>query len=290
MLDMNDSLGIPNFGPWYLELSSDQDCLIELLNIYDFMESIVDSNRVYEFNGNTIDIQFINYGEVQLVFVITVDNNRQYTILINQPATKYGVGKNEFNNLNKLNKIDCNVVIKPMYYFERYNQELYITPYYYQARCIGIDTTVWGIWVPEPDYHFKNFNNEERKIINATMVALIVKLYDEENNMGLSKCRLDGGDFMLLKGFENYEFNFDNIYKNMKLIAARELISLDFQEYIDRLRIELADNMLRDDELIIIGKKLQNPLTDDEIEIGIEMGLKLRNKSEIQYKLSRYPL
>lgn len=95
---------------------------------------------------------------------------------------------------------------------------------------------------------------------------------------------------MLLKGFENYEFNFDNIYKNMKLIAARELISLDFQEYIDRLRIELADNMLRDDELIIIGKKLQNPLTDDEIEIGIEMGLKLRNKSEIQYKLSRYPL
>ncbi len=70
-----------------------------------------------------------------------------------------------------------------------------------------------GIWIPEPYYHFKPFSQEERRVINSSMVAALITLYDEENNQGLSKVRLDCGDFMLLKGYEEEELIQDSIYK-----------------------------------------------------------------------------
>lgn len=284
MADIKSSLGIPNFGPWYVELLPEQNITEELINISKFVKSIISNKNIPEFNSNDINIQFINYGKTQLVFVVTVDNSKQYTLLINQPATKYGVGKNEFDNLNKLNQMDSELVIKPMYYFENGNYELYITPYYHQARCVGVETTQWGIWIPEPEYHFETFNENDRKIINSTMIAMLIKLYDDENNKGIANCRLDGGDFMLLKGYENNEISCDNIIKHLKLIAARELVPISLDDYINRIRIELANN--EEINSIVIGKKLRQPFTEEEIETGIEMGLELRNQNK-QYKIKR---
>ena len=274
MFDIKDSLGIPNFGPWYINVLPEQDTLEEITEIFNFIKSVVYDKKILEFNSGNIDIQFINYGRTQLVFVVTVDNNKQYTLLVNQPATKYGVGKNEFDNLNMLNKIDAQLVIKPLYYFENENQELYITPYYHQARCIGVDTNEWGMWIPEPEYHFDMFNEKNRRIINSTMIAILIRLYDEKNNKGISKCRLDGGDFMLLKGFENNELSYDNITNYIKLIAARELLHISLDDYINRIRLELASKYT--DNLIVVGKKLRKPFTEDEIESGVEMGLRLK--------------
>ena len=281
MKKTSDSLGIPNFGPWYLELLPEQNGMEELKKTYIFLKNMIKSNIINGLSENDINLRFINYGKTQLVFVLIVNDN-YYTLIINQPATKYGVSKNEFNNLINLNQINSNLVIKPLYYFEKDNMELYITPYYYQSRCIGIETTDWGIWIPEPGYHFENFNNDERKIINSTMIASLIELYDENNNQGISKCRLDGGDFMLLKGFENEKITFENIYNNIKLIAARGFVNISLNEYIDRLKIELMNNTLKDEELIIVGKKLKNTFTSDEIELGIENGLKLRNIKNIK--------
>ena len=84
---------------------------------------------------------------------------------------------------------------------------------------------------------------------------------------------------MLLKGFENNKIDFENIYNNIKLIAARKLIDISLDEYINRLRIELSNGIFLDDELSIIGKKLKNSLSNEEIETGIELGLKLRKKN-----------
>ena len=273
------SLGIPNFGPWYLELLPNQNCTREIINIYSFLNSMIDSECIDVLKGNSINIQFINYGRTQLVFVVTVDNEKKYTLLVDQPATMYGTGNDEFNNLKRLNQIDSNIVIKPIDYYSNNNQELYITPYYYQSRCIGIEVKNWGMWIPEPIYHFEIFNDNQRNIINSTMVALLITLYDEENKKGIAKCRLDGGDFMLLKGFENNKIDFENIYNNIKLIAARKLIDISLDEYINRLRIELSNGIFLDDDLFIIGKRLKNSLSNQEIETGIELGLKLRKKN-----------
>lgn len=275
MEDIKKSLGISNFGPWYIEMLPEQDLLEELTNMDNFIKSIIYNKSIDIFNSDNIDIQFINYGKTQLVYVVTVDNSMQYTLLVSQPATKQGTGKNEFDNLNRLNQLDSKIVIKPIQYFEKDNEELYITQYYHQARCIGVNTVEWGVWVPEPLYHFDSFNDNNRAIINSTMIAMLIKLYDEENNKGISKCRLDGGDFMLLKGYENEELTFDNITDHLKLIAARELTSISLDEYIDRIRKELSNK--EEKEQIIVGKKLRKSFTDEEIEIGIKKGLSLRN-------------
>ena len=277
MADIKDALGIPNFGPWYIEALPEQNKAEEFLNVFIFIRSVIDDGKIPEFNSTDLDVRFINYGRTQLVFVVTVDDSEQYTLLINQPATKYGTGKNEFDNLVKLNRTNPELVIKPMYYLANDTQELYITPYCHQARCVGVDTREWGIWIPEPEYHFDAFSEKDRKIINSSMIAMLIKLYDEENNKGIAKCRLDGGDFMLLKGFENDEISYENIIKNSKLIAARELTSMSLDDYIDRIRTEFSNKEER--ELIIAGKKLKEPFTEEEIEKGIELGLELRKQN-----------
>lgn len=278
MINKKASLGIPSFDLWYMEVLPNQDVLEELTDMLNFVESIICNKEIIEFNSDNIDARFINYGETQLVFVVTVDNSKQYTLLINQPATKYGVGKNEFDILNKLNQLDSELVIKPMHYFKNGRYEAYMTPYYYQARCVGVETTQWGIWIPEPEYHFEIFNENDRKVINSAMVAMLIKLYDEENSKGIAKCRLDGGDFMLLKGFENSEISFENITNHLKLIAARELVSISLADYINKIRAELTNQ--GNNELIITGKNLRQRLTNEEIETGIEMGLKLRKQKK----------
>lgn len=276
MLKEGESLGIPNYGSWYFEIAPNQNKSEEVLKTHAFISSIIKSDKIAEFKGQK-SVKFINYGRTQLVYVLTVNNSRQYTLLVNQPATEFGTGKREFENLRLLNKNNNKNVIKPLWYFSNGEKELYVTPYNYQARCVGIETKDWGMWVPEPQYNFKKFTDEERKIINSGMVAMLIELYDEKNGLGLSGCRLDGGDFMLEKGFENHKLTNENIHKKMKLIAARKLISIKFDEYIERIRKELSDKE-ENNNYMIIGKKLKNPMYAEEIERGIQIGIENRNK------------
>ena len=178
--------------------------------------------------------------------------------------------------------------ITPLYYFADKNnssRELYVTPYYYQARCIGVEDKEWGIWVPEPEYLFYDFKSQDRKVINASMVALIIKFYDAKNKKGLSGIRLDGGDFMLEKGFENYDLNFENVLKRMKLIAARSLVQIELDEYINIIRQELSRQVIDNQQIKVIGKVLRKPIALDEIEDGIKLGLHLRERNREEAKL-----
>lgn len=280
VINKSDSLGIPNYGAWYLETLPDQIGIEEMAKIHSFLKSVATSDRVPEFQGKNKRLQFINYGRTQLVYVLTVDENRQYTLLVTQPAAKKGIGKREFQNLSTLSKKD-DLVIKPLYYFQDENdkkRELYITPYYYQSRCIGVETNAWGMWVPEPIYHFKNYSDKERSGVNSAMVASLVNLYDDKRKEGISECRLDGGDFMLEKGFENDSLTFDNILKRMKLIAARNLVEMNFDEYVEQMKKELLGNMSKEEKNIILGKKIKCPMTKDEVEKGINLGLELRDR------------
>ena len=237
MINKYDSLGIPNYGSWYFEVSQEQDITKEIIKTHSLIETAISDIKMPEFQGEKT-IQFINYGETQLVYVLTINESRQYTLLVNQPRTEFGTGKTEYDNLLKLHNSNQSV-IKPLCYFEDGERELYVTPYYYQARCIGIDNDEWGMWIPEPEYYFKDFTDKERQIVNSSMVAMLIELYDDKRKLGLSECRLDGGDFMLEKGFENQELTNKNILKKMKLIAARKLISIEFDKYLDSIRKEL---------------------------------------------------
>lgn len=289
MIKKEDSLGIPNYGMHYLKMPLERNSfnytLLEFEGIHNFINQVASSNTVPEFQGKQKRLQFINYGSTQLVYVLTIDENRQYTFLVNQPVTPFGTGKREFENLKMLSSDNKNNVITPLYYFtdkNSSNRELYVTPYYYQSRCIGVQDKEWGIWVPEPKYLFYDFRVQDRKTINACMVALLVKLYDDKEKKGLSKVRLDGGDFILEKGFEDININFENILKKMKLIAARELETMEFDEYISRIRQELSGKITDSQEFKIIGKKLRRPIELDAIEDGIKLGIDLREKEKAE--------
>ena len=276
-----EPLGINNYGEWYIRHLPEQKEEVEFLKINKFIKEFVSKNNIKELQGKEIDCQFINYGDVQVVFVVTIDEKKQYALLVNQPKTPAGQGLEEYNNLINLNKSNPDIVIKPINYYvnpDNPQQELYITPYYFQARCVGVNTNAWGIWIPEPNYYFRDFNQIEKKIINKCMIALVIKLYDEKNKKGISRWRFDGGDFMLLKGFENGEINEDNIIKNLIMISARKLITIELKDYIEKMKIELRNGLKDNEEKLIIGKNLRCPFSEEEIEEGIKFGMKLREK------------
>ena len=273
-------LGLENYGEWYIRHLPDQNDEEEFTKINNFVKEFFNTNTFEEFKGSQKHIKFINYGDVQLVFVITIDESKQYALLVNQPKTPVGQGLEEFNNLIYLNSLYPEHIIKPIKYYVNPNnpqQELYITPYYFQARCVGVNTTEWGIWIPEPKYTFVDFNPVEKKVINKCMIALVIKFYDEKNKKGISRWRFDGGDFMLLKGFENEEINEENIMKKLIMIAARKFIDIELKDYINRMKIELKNGAKENEEKIIIGKNLRCPFSEEEIEEGIKLGLKLKN-------------
>jgi hypothetical protein len=269
-----NQLGIPNYGPWYIVTLPTQDKIIEMNRIHGFIYNIIYSDDIKEFKGNK-EIEFINYGSNQLIYVLTVNGINRYTLVVNQPSMNPLSGKSEFDNLSALSKVNSNVV-KPLYYFMDENHpelELYITKYEYQARCLGVETTNWGMWVPEPYYHFIDFNNSDRKVVTSNMIALLIKFYDEDKQLGIVNCKLDGGDFMLKKSYITSGFNDENILNNLELIASRKMLSISLDEYINLITNELTQPTK---EHIFLLRNLVASIPDDAVYKGIDTGLKLR--------------
>lgn len=297
----NESLGIPGNGFEYIKMPSNElgvkgieARINEFMGITDFLKEVVFEKGVPEFQGKNKTLRFINYGDTQLVYVLEV-NDRSYTILLGQPASELGIVKRENDNLKRLAKTSSKNVVAPIHYFQSKDgkRELYVTPYIHQARCIASDDyDGWGVYVPEPDYHFRSFSEDERKVINSSMIALLVKMYDQKAKQGIASCKIGGGDFILEKGFEEDTLTHENILKKMKLIAARDMVSMSLEDYIDTLRSEFSKRTYyktedQRDKSILVNHKSRVPMTHEEIEKGIEIGLKLReNDKNIQKQLT----
>lgn len=288
----NESLGIPGNGFDYINIAPKENAneelqsrIDEFIGISEFLRDIVFERGVPEFEGKNKILRFINYGDTQMVYVLSV-NGRNYTLLLGQPTCEFGIVKREHDNLRRLAKSNSENIVAPIHYLQSQDgtRELYVTPYLHQARCIACDEDDgWGVYVPEPDYHFRSFSNEERKVINSSMIALLVKMYDQKNKQGISSCKIGGGDFMLEKGYEDEPLTHENILKRMKLIAARDMVSMNFEDYIKTLRNEFSKRTYYRiendrDKSILVNHKCRVPMTEEEIAEGIQLGIKLREK------------
>lgn len=151
----------------------------------------------YEKNLNDLKITFINHGKTELVYVLTDNDNNKVTVLVKQPSVRFGDVYEEMQNLISLKKRDNNV-IDPIDYFQLDNQELYVTPYINQARCVA-SYGKWEMYIPEPWYRFENFTPIQEQVVTICMIAKLVSLYDFEKKQGIINCKLGGGDFMLPK-------------------------------------------------------------------------------------------
>lgn len=265
-----EALGIDDYDFIYYELSPEQQPIEEVIKTSKFIE-IDFANYLKENHPNyyskNIKIKFINWGHMEVVYVLD-NGHKKYTLLMGQPNLEYGKVKSEYDNLKILSKNNEDVVSPLLYYGNpNYNREFYMTPYYYQARCISYLDEKLGVYVPEPDYHFEEFNKDDKDIIEEAITAKIISLYNQNTHIGLDKFRVSSGDFILEKGFEDTINNVNNVFNDMKVIAARSLVNMSLDDYIG-----------------LIYEKLEK-FNSKNIDKGIELGfskIKKRGCREIK--------
>ena len=242
-----ENLGINDYDFIYYELSPEQDFLEEIVKINNFLN--LDFPMYLEKNypnyySKDMKIKFINWGHMEVIYVLD-NGQRKYTLLMGQPSLEYGKVKSEYDNLKILSKNNEDVISPLLYYGNpSYNKEIYMTPYYYQARCISYLDDKLGIYVPEPTYHFEEFKGNDKDVIEEVITAKIISLYNQNTHIGLDKFRVSSGDFILEKGFEDTINNVNSVFNDMKVIAARSLVNMSLDEYIDLIyqRLKMFNN------------------------------------------------
>lgn len=232
-----------------------------------------------------VKISFINYGNTELVYLAKVWDKNKFTILINQPHTSTETIKQEFENLKRLYEIDPRYVVEPLAYFanERKEYSFYVTEYIDNAICIAHNPG-WTAWFynPLPYYHFENINLGTTKELNKNIIALLVNYYDEEQWMWLSETEISGNDFILTRDF-NVD-NLETVKNSIKLISARNLMKISFNEYLNLIRKEFSIWTNREMDEVLNGKIKINhksviSMTTEEIEQGIKLWLAMSSNS-----------
>ena len=269
-------MGIDVFNRLYIEINENQDRNEEYKKIIIFLNKFIEyyASKKYK-KVDEIKMTFINYGKTELVYVLT-DNDNKFTVLVKQPIVKFGNVYNELQNLLSLSERD-EMVIAPIDYFCLNDQELYVTPYINQARCVA-SYGKWGMYIPEPYYRFENFTFEQEKVVTTCLIAKLVSLYDFKNQEGIIKCKLGGGDFMLPKGWEDEDLTIENTLNNLYLIAARDKIKCPYEEYLQIIKNEFSRSTINEDEKnIIINLRGRVPMDIECINKGINIGENLNN-------------
>lgn len=278
--EMLQNIGIGLMDPFYIVTNDDQKKNEEYQKIINFLNRYIEyysqQNKV---SVSELKLTFINYGQTELVYVLEDNNNIRKTLLVKQPAVLFGTVKKELENLTKLYLLDQRVV-KPLDYFSYGDQELYVTPYIQQARCVASSdfwgNYFWGMYIPEPYYRFVPFTEKQRSVVNTCMIAKLVSYYNFSEQKGICKCKLGGGDFMLPKNWENDEPIIDNTLDNLFFIAARDTVKCSFPDYLNIIRNEFSKSTITENQDdLIINLRGRVPMTKSEIENGIELGQKI---------------
>lgn len=218
--------------------------------------------------------------KTELVYVLSEKSGRRVTLLVKQPAVQLGKVNQEAQNLLALRKIDENVV-SPIDYFQLGDQELYVTPYINQARCVASYGS-WGMYVPEPYYRFEPFTAEQERIVNSCMIAKLVSLYDSVKREGICSCKLGGGDFMLPKGWETEIPTVEDTLNKLYLIAAREKVKCSFEEYLSIIRDEFSRTTITENpKNLIVNIRGRVPMKTEDIESGIKIGQAIIQRKKV---------
>lgn len=276
--DVKEQLGIPDTDYNYHIITNNQSRNQEVITTRQFLASL--SKEIPSIVTPESTIEFINYGDTELVYVIKTDNKTD-TLLVGQPVTKLGTVKLEYDNLRHLATKNPSIIVSPITYISNGIREAYITPYIKQARCIATYNDAYGAYIPEPYYRYEPYNEQDQYLVSKAIIANLVRLYDYDNKLALAECKIGGGDFILEKEYDEETHTEENILKRMKLIAARKLINIELKDYIELIKKEFSKrtyyrSLEERDNSILINIKNRVPMTKEAIEDGITLGLSLR--------------
>lgn len=273
---MQKKIGIGAIHEMYIETNDIQEKDYEYRKIMKFLAKYVQAYAEKRaLKQEDLKLEFINYGKTELVYVLTEPSGKRITLLTKQPAVAFGKVKQEAIYLKELKKKD-DMVVAPIDYFCYGDQELYVTPYINQARCIASDGC-WGMYIPEPHYRFEGFTPQQEKVVLISMIAKLVSFYDLQKNQGIAACKLGGGDFMLPKGWEKKEnISLKDTLNSLYFIACREKIDCSFAEYLDIIRDEFSRATIRENQNSLkLNHRGRVPMRREYIEQGIALGKKL---------------
>lgn len=227
-----------------------------------------------------IETELVNHGSTEFVYALLVKKQVKCTLLLKQPIVPFGNVYKEMQNLIELSKTNKNIVA-PIDYYAKDEQELMVTPYIKQARCISCGEDIWGMYIPEPCYRFEKFSNEQEEIVIECMIGKLVSMYDSEKKRGLSRVRFRSGDFMFTKGWETFPPSVATTLHCMLVGAARDFVECSFEDYKNIIRKELLKAGKENSKNTI----LQGPypaVDKNLIENGIKLGEKLiKDKDKI---------
>ena len=274
---MDESLGIPNYHPLYLNVNDQQNIWTEFCNISNFLMDFKDAYaQKHNFQSDALEVRFINYGATELVYVLTLPNKKRFTLLVNQPAVSKQYVLQEAKTLQKLNEQNPNIVA-PMQTYQNENYALYVTPYIPLARCVATNAGRWGLYIPEPKYYFKPLNEQQRKTLHTCMVAKLISTFDTTTNTGIAACQFDGNDFMVEQGWEIDENpTIASTIPKLHFIAARETIHCSFIDYFTYIVKEFTEIATKyNSQQNKINKQCEVPLQMEEIQNGILLGTTL---------------
>ena len=276
-IDIKEQLGIPDSDYSYHILNQNQNRQEEVNITRKFLSNL--HKQIPTIIKPSSNIEFINYGDTELVYVIKTDDKID-TLLVGQPATKLGIVRLEYDNLRHLATKNPSIIVSPTTYISNGTREAYITPYIKQARCIATYDGTYGAYIPEPYYRYEPYSIEDQYLVSKTIIANLIRLYDYDNKLALAECKIGGGDFILEKEYDQEPHTEENILKRMKLIAARKLINIELKDYIELIRKELSKRtyyrtLEERDNSVLINIKNRVPMTKEAIEDGISLGLSL---------------
>ena len=276
-IDIKEQLGIPDSDYSYHILNQNQNRQEEVNITRKFLSNL--HKQIPTIIKPSSNIEFINYGDTELVYVIKTDDKID-TLLVGQPATKLGIVRLEYDNLRHLATKNPSIIVSPTTYISNGTREAYITPYIKQARCIATYDGTYGAYIPEPYYRYEPYSFEDQYLVSKTIIANLIRLYDYDNKLALAECKIGGGDFILEKEYDQEPHTEENILKRMKLIAARKLINIELKDYIELIRKELSKRtyyrtLEERDNSVLINIKNRVPMTKEAIEDGISLGLSL---------------
>ena len=113
-----ENMGIELMNYAYVFVKDGQDVREEYSKIENMLARYI--AKLSQESGNSCknyDIEFINYGRTELVYVLTDKfSNTKTTILAKQPCVEFGKVKTEMQNLVSLSKIDTKVVAPTDYF------------------------------------------------------------------------------------------------------------------------------------------------------------------------------
>ena len=211
--DVKEQLGIPDTDYGYHILRDDQSRNDEVITTRTFLKSLPE--EIPSIVSPTSTIEFINYGDTELVYVIKTGTNID-TLLVGQPATQLGTVKLEYDNLRHLATKNPSIIVSPTTYISNGKREAYITPYIKQARCIATYDDTYGAYIPEPYYRYEPYTEQDQYLVSKAIIANLIRLYDYDNKLALAECKIGGGDFILEKEYDNEPHTEENILKRMK--------------------------------------------------------------------------